>query len=482
MSTLADNAAKGVKWTGLSSFTNALVKLVQVSILAHVLSPGDFGLIAIAYIFLSLGDILVDMGLTTAVLHFQNISSRQYSSIFWANAIIGVLIGAIIFLFRNIIADYYHDSVVGSVIGWLSLNIVLISISRLHRTYLQKQLEFKKMSIIEMSGSLVMCVGSIILAINGFGVYSLVYGTLISSLFTTIFLMVSVPSLNSQLSFFLSLKSIKEFYSVGLYQLFGSIVEFFSREIDTMFISSYFSLTLLGYYTLCKQLAQRIFKVVNPIIVKVAVPTLALLQDNPKAISDAFVKMIRVASTINYPIYILLAIVSREVLRVLYGSAYISQSSLLTLLAIYYSFLSIGSFTGVLVVVKGKTKNGLMLNLIRLSITLCVCFLSQRLPFLEYVAAMTIGTFILTFYVGFRLTIKRFIPLSFKRYLNAQIVPAAAATLAGLVAWPIWNFNLDNVLAFIIVLVIFMASYVSMSFLFNKDTMRYICQKIKIAV
>ena len=132
--------------------------------------------------------------------------------------------------------------------------------------------------------------------------------------------------------------------------------------------------------------------------------------------------------------------------------------------------------------VKGKTKNGLMLNLIRLSITLCVCFLSQRLPFLEYVAAMTIGTFILTFYVGFRLTIKRFIPLSFKRYLNAQIVPAAAATLAGLVAWPIWNFNLDNVLAFIIVLVIFMASYVSMSFLFNKDTMRYICQKIKIAV
>ncbi len=478
-SSLGNSTTKGVKWTGLSSVVNAAVKLIQVSILAHLLSPDAFGLIAIAYIFLTFGDIIVDMGLTTAIFHFRNITAKQYSSLFWINIALGGLTSGLIFLASGSISDYYQNPDVKGVVEWLSLNTFVISISRLHRTFLQKNLLFKKMSQIEIYGALFMCIASVALALGGLGVYSLVFGTLASSVFITVLLLINVPQLNRRLRFYISVKSLKPFYAIGSFQFMSSIIEFFSREMDTMFISTYFSIELLGYYSLCKQLAQRLYTVINPIILKVAVPTLSLLQDNVRALTDSFVKMLSIASAINFPIYALLAILSKPLLFYLYGPSYIAQSNLLIIFAAYYSILSVGSFTGVLTVSLGNTKVGLAWSMYRVTSMAIICFLSRNLPFLWFVFMMTLGITLLNFYIGYRMTVKRFIPLTFQTYIGAQFPPCVISTVITLVCYRLWQSDMNMIVTGIISSFLFLILYLLMSYFFNPSTSRYVFNKLK---
>lgn len=430
MSTINENITKGVKWTGISSIVNAIVKLIQVSVLAHILSPNSFGLIAIAYIFLSFGDIIVDMGLTTAVLHFKHIHAKQYASIFWINIILGLLISGIICLAGWPIGDFYRSSEVRHIVQLLSINILIISASRLHKTYLQKHMDFKIISIIEVIGAFFMCISAIIFALIGFGVYSLVFSNILASIIISVLFLYNAPDLNSQINLYISLRDMRDFYSIGIFQFLSSLVEFFSREIDIMFISSYFSTELLGYYTLCKQLAQRLFNVINPIIVRVAVPSLAILQDNILELKNYYSKMIRNASYINSFFYGTLAVCAFMILYYLYGYSYISYKWMIYIFAVYYAIQSIGSFTGILNTVLGKTKVGLVWSIYRVIVIIICCVCMYKCSFEIFVLGMTLGVQILNFYPGYYLTIKKYIPMSFISYIGAQAFPILFSLIA----------------------------------------------------
>ncbi len=479
MSDIGQNIVKGVKWTSISSVTNAVVKLIQVSVLAHILSPDAFGLIAIAYIFLSFADIIVDMGLTTAILHFQDINHKQYSTIFWVNIILGVLTASIIFTASWLIEDYYHNEEIRPIIQLLSVNIFILSISRLHKTFLQKQMDFKSMSIIEIIGAGIMSISAILFAISGFGVYSLIFSALLSSTIITILFLINVKSLNSQLSFYISIRGIKEFYSIGIYQFLSSIVEFFSRETDTMFISSYFSIELLGYYTLCKQLAQRLYNIINPIIIKVAVPTLAKIQNDKLALTNVFTKMIRFSSSVNFPIYGILYILAPPILVYLYGSQYLSQVSILRIFSIYYALMSVGSFTGVLTITLGNTKIGMYWSIYRVLSMIFVCFVAKDFSFINYIFSITIGVTLINFYIGYRMTVKKFIPLKFIKYLFSQLNPLIITIVACMLV-SLYNYGSQiNIAYYVLKLSIFIIIYLGLTLIFNTTFSKVCIQYVK---
>lgn len=474
------NITTGVKWTGLSSLINALVKLIQVSVLAHLLSPESFGLIAIAYIFLTFGDIIVDMGLTTAILHFQDIRSRQYSTIFWVNIILGLLLSGMIYLTSDAIANYYDNEKVIPVIRLLAINLFILSLSRLHKTYLQKQLKFKKMSLIEIIGAILMCVSAVVMAIAGWGVFSIVFATLFSSLIITILFIVKVPQLNKQIKLYISFIEIKNFYAIGIYQFIASIIEFFSRELDTMFISSYYSTEMLGYYTLCKQFTSRLYNVINPVVIKVAIPALAIIQNDITRIKQTFIKMIQFASCVNFPIYSLIIILAPVILLYLYGPKYLDQTPLLQILAIYYALISIGSFTGILTVALGNTKVGLFWSIYRVVSLSVACFLCKSFPFIQFVFIMTVGITLVNYYVGYRLTIRKFIPLNFNDYIKPQLIPLFITSFSCIATFFIIDiFDWDVVMAGCIGFICFTCIYIALSFVFNRQIIIFLVNHVK---
>ena len=480
MTNLSRSVFSGVKWTGLSSAINAIVKLIQVSILAHILPKEAFGMVAIACIFITLGDVFVDMGLTTAVLHLKKISIKQYSTIFWCNVILGLLIALTIICFSGLISAIYHIPELKKIIFWLSINTFVISLSRLHRVYLQKALLFKRISIIEMVGAITMCASSIFLALKDYGVYSLVYGTLISSITISLLLWSFSDRFNKRIKFYFSIYQVSDFLKIGGFQFASSLIEFFSREMDTMFISAFFSTEVLGAYNLCKQLASRLYGVINPIIVKVATPTMALMQDNIAYLTSIFEKMIRIASTINFPIYASLLLLANPIVYYLYGESYLGYVSLFNIFAIYFGFQSVGSFTGVLVVSLGKTKNSFIWSMYRVISVALICFLCRNFDFIWFVFMLTIGQIIVNSYPSFKLTIGSLIPFKFSKYITIQIVPAFCAfgIAATLLIIGGTFFSYYNVIYCILTWLIFIASYIYLISKYNKETIIFLTAKL----
>ena len=134
MASFTEKAHAGIKWTTVSVVSNSIVRLLQVAILTRFLSKEDFGTIAIASLFIGFTELFLDMGLSAAIIHKQDIPKKHYSSLFWLNVITGIILLVILLFSASLISKYYHDNSLTPIIQLLSLNILFSSLGRQHKT------------------------------------------------------------------------------------------------------------------------------------------------------------------------------------------------------------------------------------------------------------------------------------------------------------------------------------------------------------
>jgi len=229
------NVFNGVKWTGLSSVFKSIFQLLQYAILARFLSAEAFGLIAMAMFVISFSNIFIDMGLTSAILHKKQISKREFSSIYWLNICIAIILFVVVFSASPFISEFYEEPELYEIIPILSFNLIIIAFGIQHRTMMQKELRFKAITSIEILSVFIGLIFSVILVLNDYGVYSLVYSTLISSGIQYI-LFFSLNLKRNPIVFFFKMSLIKDMLKVGGYQFGSTFLLFFSNEIDILII------------------------------------------------------------------------------------------------------------------------------------------------------------------------------------------------------------------------------------------------------
>ena len=166
---------KGVKWTSVSTVGVALASLVRISILTRFLNKEDFGLMAIVVFVLGVLNLFTDMGLTSAIFHKQDISRKEYASLYWVNLFFGISLYGFIFLLSPYIASFYNEPQLTELILLMAISIVFAGLGNQYKTIEQKNLNFKLIAIVEVISSSLALVLAIILAIKGFGIYALVF-------------------------------------------------------------------------------------------------------------------------------------------------------------------------------------------------------------------------------------------------------------------------------------------------------------------
>ena len=255
------SAINGVKWTSLSAVVNACAKLGQISILTRFFEEMkilDF--IAIAVLVISFTEIFMDMGISSAVLHKQDISKNEYSSLYWFNIISGFVISVIICILAPWVAIYYNQPELVNIISLLSLNVIFSSISRLQRTFQQKQMQFSVIAKIDMTASVLMVIFSIVLVYIGLGVYALVFFHFILWFFYSYYLSVVFCFLRDRIISCILISMKQSLYlKIGIYQVGSSTLDYLSREMDIFLIGTAYSLEILGVYSVCKQLAFKVY-------------------------------------------------------------------------------------------------------------------------------------------------------------------------------------------------------------------------------
>lgn len=394
MDNVKKHTISGVKWTTVSTMTYAVVGLLKISILSRILDKYDFGLMALVMFVLGFMNIFMDMGLTSAILHKQKISKNEYSSLYWLNFIFSIFLFLIIYLFSPFISQFYNQGELTTLIPLMALSLIISSIGKQFRTILQKELKFKTISIVDIISYTLSLALAIYLAINDYGVYSLVYSALFQYLISNIiFFIYGVKDVGLKIHF--SYSETKPFLRIGIYQVGSQIVNYFNRDLDTLIIGKLFGMEILGGYNLAKQLVFRPAQIINPILTRVASPLLAKFQGDIIKLKDNYLKLVNIVVTINFPIYLAMIIFTPIIVRIFYGEGFESIISLVRILSVYMMLRAIGNPIGSLVIATGRTDLEFKWNVFTLLILPLFIYIGAQFS-IEYVAvAIVLGMLLL---------------------------------------------------------------------------------------
>lgn len=420
MTSLADKAIKGVKWATLAKFVNIGVGILRISILTRFLSGADFGLMALVNFTIGFADLFMDMGLSTAILHKQNISDKEYSSLYWLNFLSSILLYVIALGVTPFVANYYNQPELTILIPLVSFNFILSAIGRQFNTVFQKELNFFVISVVEIISVVLSLILAVLMAMNNYGVYSLAYSSLLQfGVFNLIFLIIGYKK--HKIAFHFSLKETFPFLKIGVYQVGGQIINYFSKELDVLIIGKILGAAPLGYYSLAKQLAVKPIMFINPIITEVAAPVLAVMQDNKEKLRQNYLKLIQMTSAINFVIYLLIFIFSGLIIQILYGNGYEPCVLILRLFCIYMYLRSINNPVGSLLVATGRTDLDLKWNILMVFVTALMLYIGSFFGIIGILISMN-ALFILMFVPAWYIFYRSLIDLPLKDYLSAVII------------------------------------------------------------
>lgn len=273
---LGTRAARGAATTLVGQLVKALIQLASVVILARILSPSDYGLLAMVAVILGVADLFRDFGLSSAAIQAKSLSHAQRDVLFWLNSALGLLLAIIIFSAAPIVAAIYQQPLLIPITQALSITFLLNGISTQYRAGLNRSLRFRRLVTVDIASAVVGLGAGIWLASSGGGYWALVLQQLV-----TAFLMLLLVSLSGR---WLPGRPRRNVPMNGMVR-FGTdlvatqLIGYFGRNADTFIIGLRFGPSPLGLYNRAFQLLMLPLTQMRSAATVVALPVLARLQD-----------------------------------------------------------------------------------------------------------------------------------------------------------------------------------------------------------
>lgn len=362
MASLRRVAAHGTKWTAVSAASNAALLFARSTILARFLSPHDFGLIAIVTIVLGLAQTYSDFGISNSIIYHQTISHQELSSLYWLNIGIGIAIFLMMLTITPLIVSLFSEPTLTTLIPLSSVIFLMGPVGTQFQVLLQKSLEFRTIAIIEIASALISTILVLIVAIRGFGVLSYIVGQLSASACIAASLVILGWS-RWRPSFVFHWCYVKRHLRFGLYQIGESTANFLTWRADQFIIGLLLGVTSLGYYNFAWNLIIQPLSRINPMLTRVAFPIFSKAQADIEKVRAGYMSLIWIVATINAPLLIGLAVVSKTMVPLLFGSKWGPAIPLLQGLCLVGLLLSLANPIGSLLLSQGRPDLGFKWNL-----------------------------------------------------------------------------------------------------------------------
>lgn len=368
---LKEKTVKSVKWNTIATVVTMLLQVIQLAILTRLLEKSDFGLVAIASLVISFTDIFSELGITVALIHKQNISSDEYSSVFWLNVIVSIVIFVITILSAPLVAVFYNEPRLTLIISLFALKILFNAFGKMFQTIKVKNLEFGFISKVRILTAIIGLIATVTLAYAGLGVMSMVYGQLITVGFNQlVFAITGLKTEHIRLHF--SFNEVKDFLSIGLYQLGTRILDFAAARLDIFLIGKFFSMEELGLYNIAKDLVIKPYSILNSISSSVFSSSFARMQDNMILLKQSFNKLLRATSIASVFIYAVLIILSDFIVHILYAPSYMEVAAFIRIMAYVGIFSAITSQSATIMISLGRTDLGFKWTIIQIIMSVLV--------------------------------------------------------------------------------------------------------------
>lgn len=319
---LKQKAASSMMWTAVQKYSMMIIGFISGIVLARLLTPHDYGCIGMLQIFMVLANSFIDGGFGSALIQKKNPTQTDYSTIFYWNIGMSVVMYLTLFFCAPAISRFYDMPILCKVLRVQSLVLFIYAFNTVQVNQLKKKLNFKFVSIVTISTAIISLAITIYMAYKGFGVWALVTQNLISA---------AIPAVANW--FFVkwrplwvfSWKSFKELFSFGFYMFLTHLLTNFSTQIQGLLIGKFYNASTMGYYSKAAGTEKIASHSISSIVSQVTYPLYAQIQDDKQALINTIKRITTTLSYATFPLMFVLILVAEPLFILLYSDRWMAS-------------------------------------------------------------------------------------------------------------------------------------------------------------
>lgn len=364
---LKDKAVTGVIWTFIQRFMSIFIQFISNIVLARLLTPDDYGCIGMLTIFMLLSATIIDGGFSSALIQKKRPTQEDYSTIFFWNLGLSIIIYLILYCFAPYIAVFYHVDLLCPVLRVQGVVLIINAFQTVQANQLNKQFKFKKISIVTLLSSVISLAVTILLAYKGYGVWALVVQNLLMAIIPTLVYWLTNKWIPSMV---FSTKSFKELFDFGFFMFLTSLTSTLVNNVQGLLIGRFYNAAQMGYYSKAHRTEMLASTSISQVISQVSYPLYAELQDNKSMLTNTIKKLTLSVSFLTFPMMLLLTLLAEPIFILLYSAKWLSAIPYFQILCIAGLAICLQSVNSQAIAAIGKSKAMFIWSFIKQSIGL----------------------------------------------------------------------------------------------------------------
>lgn len=422
------------RWTTASTFAATGVQVVQTVVLAHILLPRAFGLMAVVGSVVAVVSLLVDLGLSQALIHYDDVSRDAQSSIYWLNMGLALILMVALLALAPLLGDVYHSAPLVPLSRWTSLVFPLAAAGRQLNALAAKALQFNRLAPIDVGSAAIGLATAVVVALLGGGVYALVAGILARACTGSLLAWAILPH-EYRPRLHLHMREALPYLGFGGYSVGETIANEFHRNADVFMGGLVVGPAAMGVYSVPRDLALKTGSILNGIVTRVGFPVMSKVKGEPKRLRNIYLQTLRMTASVNFPLYVAIGLFASEIVNLLYGPRWHSAAMYLRVLAAWGLIRSTGNPSGSLIYATGRTRRAFWWNIGLLLTLPPLYWLAARAGGLFGLAGGVVALQILIVIPAWRWLVRPCCGASLREYLTQFGAPSLCALVAGCAAW-----------------------------------------------
>lgn len=426
MSGLGQSAASGVFWSYLTFVGTKGISLVSLVVLARLLGPEAFGLMAICTVVIAYFEIVAKFGLGAALVSAQDHQAEMETAVAVMSVVTSVAMVVLAWIAAPLVADTFGEPSLVWPLRVIALALLIDAIAVVPNTLLSKRLQFRRKAIPDLARSIIKAVASITLALMGFGLWALVWGHVLGTLGASVAAYLAAPWRPVARP---RAEVVWQAFRFGRHLLLAEIINAAQRNLDALLVGKLLGTTALGIYTLAYRLPDLVIRSFNQVAGAVLHPVISARGAGKEVLAQLYLSSLRHVALVTFPAGAALSVAAEPIVHLLYTPEWFGMIAPMTYLSVSLALLTVDFVPGIIYKAMNRTEFLLWTSLLKLPIFVGVLILVS--PYgVEAIAAAQIGLSILYFLPNW-LIIRSIIGVGLVQTLTA-LVPALL--LAGAVA------------------------------------------------
>lgn len=461
-------------WRFAERFGAQLISMVVSIVLARLLMPEDYGAIALVNVFIVILQVFVDSGMGSALIQKYDADDLDFSTVFYFNIVLCLVIYAILFLLAPWIADFYNNESLIPIIRVVGITIIVSGVKNIQQAYVSRNMLFRKFFFATIGGTLVSAVVGIWMAYMGWGVWALVAQHLTNLIMDTAILWITVKW-RPKLKF--SWKRFRILFSYGWRLLVSALIDKVYTNLRSLIIGKKYTSEDLAFYQKGQQFPSLIVANTNSAIGSVLFPTLSKEQKDPQLLKSHVRRSIKISSYIMWPMMAGLAACATPLVRLLLTDKWLFCVPYLQIACFTYGLMPIHTSNLQAIKALGRSDIFLKLEILKKVIGLAVLLFAAQYGVMAMAVSAIFTNMIATVINSW--PNKKLIDYTYGEQMKDMLPSFLLASVMGIAVFQWTRLNLSPIITLLIQIPTGAVIYVLGSLLFKFDSFQYLYSTIK---